>query len=55
MALEIARPAGQDLDHLVDAVGELVAAVLERDRRAGKRPVAAIDVGDPRHRHVPVG
>jgi hypothetical protein len=38
-----------DGDHLVDAVRELVAAVVDVDRRIPMREVAAVHVGDARH------
>src|SRR3546814_13603677 len=39
--------------HLVDAVGELIAAVLDMDRRIGMRQVMTVNVGDARHAGAP--
>src|SRR3546814_10483531 len=42
-----------DQHHLVDAVGELIAAILDMDRRIGMRQVVTVDVGDARHAGAP--
>ncbi|MNC92877.1 hypothetical protein D3C83_93860 [compost metagenome] len=41
-------PFADDAD-LVDAVGELVAAILDVDRSLFMRLVAAVDIGDAQH------
>src|SRR5215467_7384534 len=45
-------------DHLIDAVAELIAAVLDMHRRLAVRQVLPADIGDARHRrsrrYVPV-
>jgi len=46
----IDEPPIPDGDDLVDAVGELVAAVLDMHRRLAMRQVLAGDIGDARHR-----
>ena len=38
------------LADFIDAVGELIAAVLDVDARGGERNVAAVDIGDAGHR-----
>ena len=35
MRLGIDQPAGAHMDHLIDAVGELIAAILDMDRGIG--------------------
>src|SRR5262249_7397968 len=43
------QPAVADADNLVDAVGQLVASVLDVDRRLAMIDVASIDVSVTRH------
>ncbi len=59
MPLLIDEAPAHDCDHLVDAVGELEAAVLDMHRRLAMRQILAGDIGDAGHRsaatkhHVP--
>ena len=46
MALFVDQPAAADLAHLIDAVGELIAPVLDMNGGPGMGKVAAVDVGD---------
>ena len=50
VAALVDQPAAAHLADLVDAVGKLVAPVLDVHHGVGVRQVAAVDVGDPRHR-----
>ena len=49
MPVFIDQTAAADGDHLVDAVGELIAPVFDMDRRLVVGHVAVVDVGDSRH------
>src|SRR5258707_14107963 len=57
MPLLIDEMPAHDRDHLIDAVTELIAAVLDMYRRVPVRQVLAGDIGDAGHRsargHVP--
>ena len=46
MAALVDQAASPHLADFVNAVGELIAAVLDRDLRVAVRQIAAIDVGD---------
>jgi hypothetical protein len=48
----IDHQAGMDGDHLVDTVGELIAAVLAVNRRLAMRHVATADIGVAGHDEV---
>src|SRR5579862_2319147 len=49
MQLLIDEDPRVDGDHLVAAIGELIAAILDMNHRIAMRQVAAIDVSDARH------
>src|SRR5207248_4587173 len=57
MPLLVDEMPAHDGDHLIDAVTELIAAVLDMHRRLPVRQVLAGDIGDAGHRsardHVP--
>ena len=55
MALQVAKPPAQRLDDLIDAVGELQAAIFDRDHGRTNRLVTAIDVGNAGHGAVGPG
>ena len=42
--------AAPHLADFIDAVGELIAAILDVDARMRERQVAAVDIGDAGHR-----
>ena len=46
VAALVDQPPSPHLAHLVDAVGELVAAILDMDLRGAMRHVAAVHIGD---------
>ena len=46
VAALVDQPAAPHLAHLVDAVGELVAAVLDMHGRRAMRHVASVHIGD---------
>jgi len=48
------QPPVADLADLVDAIGELVAAILDMDGGIGVTDIAAVDIGEARHSAVPV-
>src|ERR1700730_2123665 len=50
MPLLIDEMAARDRDHLVDAVADLIAAILDMHRRLTVRQVLAGDIGDTGHR-----
>ena len=43
------QPPVPDLADLIDAIGKLIAAVLDMDRGFAIRPIAAVDIGDAQH------
>src|SRR5262249_30711486 len=45
----VQQPPAADSDHLIDTVGELIAAVFDMYRRIAMRAVAAIDIGYAGH------
>src|SRR5450432_1602958 len=47
----VRRLAGADREHLIDPVGELVAAVLDMHRRLGMRQKSTVHIGDARHEY----
>src|SRR6185312_6428206 len=49
MAALIDELAAFYLTDLIVAVGELIAAILDRDLRARMRKIATVDIGDERH------
>src|SRR6266545_846616 len=55
-AIEVAplvdHPAAPDLAQLVNAVGELVAAILDMDHGVAPRQIATVDIGNARHREL---
>jgi len=52
VAAFVDQPTLADLADLVDAVGELIAAVLDVDRRRRERTIAAVDIGDAGHQRA---
>src|SRR6266481_6006244 len=46
----IDEASATDRDHLIDAIGKLVAAILDMHRRLAMHQVLAGDIGDARHR-----
>jgi hypothetical protein len=44
------QPAATHLANFVDGVSELVAAIIDMDLGVAERQIAAVDVGDARHR-----
>ena len=43
-----------DMDHFIDAVGELIAAVVDVDLCLGVRKIPPVHIGNARHRCRPV-
>src|SRR5262249_32626595 len=53
VAAFVHHAARTDFADLVDAVGELIAAILDMHHRSMARQVAAVDVSDAGHVEVP--
>ena len=53
MRLGIDQTAGAHMDHLIDAVGELIAAILDMDRGIGMAQIATVHIGKARHHLLP--
>ena len=52
VAALVDQAAAPHLADFVDAVGELVAAILDMDHGVAQRQIAAVDIGDAGHRQV---
>ncbi len=46
MTRRVDQPAVADLADLIDAVGELIAAILDVDAGVARRQIAAVDIGN---------
>ena len=49
MALLVDQGAAKDFAHFVDAIGELVAAVVDMNHGVAVQDIAAIDISYPAH------
>jgi hypothetical protein len=51
MAFLVDQGAAKDFAHFVDAIGELVAAVVDMNHGVAVQDVAAVDISYPAHAH----